>query len=330
MKKLSYAILLMVMACDGPLESDQNSDPEYVFDVFCREIDRHYSFFEYKSLDWELVKMDYKSKIRGADEQTLFDSMDGLLDELGDPHTLVYASKGVAGPAEYFNQFPANELDDISGYFSVYTFYNRVVDIGQIKDRDIGYVKIKSFDSEVDNFQDAAQIIQKLPNESLIIDVRSNRGGLISNTREVLAGLIDSLRYVAKYRNRNGVFHNDFSAWEEYFLSPVLETPYNGDVIILTNRQSFSACEWFVLGAQQLPNVTIVGDTTGGGSAVPILRELPNGWMLRISNTQLQLPDGRDFQFTGLYPDVPVWIKESDILNNRDAILETAIGLLSK
>jgi C-terminal processing protease CtpA/Prc len=102
----------------------------------------------------------------------------------------------------------------------------------------------------------------------------------------------------------------------------------NKPVMILTNRQSFSATEWFVLLMDLAPKVQIVGDTTGGGGSVPITRELPNGWTLRISNTQTRLPSGRMFQGTGIYPDVPVWISKEDESNSIDTILEKAMELL--
>ena len=99
-------------------------------------------------------------------------------------------------------------------------------------------------------------------------------------------------------------------------------------VIVLTNRRSYSATEWFVLFMDLQPNVQIVGDTTGGGGAVPITRELPNGWILRVSNTQTRLPSGKVFQKSGIFPDVPVWIPQEDETNNIDTILEKAIQLL--
>jgi C-terminal processing protease CtpA/Prc len=100
-------------------------------------------------------------------------------------------------------------------------------------------------------------------------------------------------------------------------------------VAILTNRQTFSAAEWFVLFVKVMPNVTIIGDTTGGGSAKTILRELSNGWTLRTSNTQTLMSNGCDFQFTGLFPDIPIWISPEDYNREVDTILEKAILLLN-
>jgi len=62
---------------------------------------------------------------------------------------------------------------------------------------------------------------------------------------------------------------------------------YTDPIALLTNRRTFSAAESFVLAMRTLPQVTIVGDTTGGGSGNPLHRELPNGWGLSVSRNLL-------------------------------------------
>lgn len=124
----------------------------------------------------------------------------------------------------------------------------------------------------------------------------------------------------------HGKKHTDFSDWIDVFVTPSIGGVHIAKpVTIITNRYSYSATEWFVLLAATLPHVKILGDTTGGGSAIPLIRELPNGWLLRISNTQIMTPSGDDFQFKGLYPDVPVWITSSDAEKGIDTILEKAM-----
>jgi C-terminal processing protease CtpA/Prc len=79
-----------------------------------------------------------------------------------------------------------------------------------------------------------------------------------------------------------------------------------------------------------LPHVKIVGDTTGGGSGNPIVRILPNGFSYRIPRWQQVDANKTQYEGKGIYPDIPIWITEDDILNNRDAILERAIKELNK
>ena len=54
-------------------------------------------------------------------------------------------------------------------------------------------------------------------------------------------------------------------------------------VVVLTNRHSYSATNDFVNSMRCFPNVTLVGDKTGGGSGLPFSSELPNGWGVRFS-----------------------------------------------
>jgi C-terminal processing protease CtpA/Prc len=92
----------------------------------------------------------------------------------------------------------------------------------------------------------------------------------------------------------------------------------------------YSATGWFLLEMKSLPYVKLIGDTTGGGSAQPIVRELPNGWIVRMSNSQRLSSEGKDDQYTGLYPDIPVWISQKNIQEGKDSILERAIIELRK
>jgi len=77
-----------------------------------------------------------------------------------------------------------------------------------------------------------------------------------------------------------------------------------------------------------LPNVTVIGDTTGGGSANPITLTLPNGWSYRVSRWIQYTAQKTIFEGTGLPPDIPLWITSADSSAGRDVILERAIQVL--
>ena len=78
---------------------------------------------------------------------------------------------------------------------------------------------------------------------------------------------------------------------------------------------------------KSLGNVTIVGDTTGGGCGLPFTSELPNGWRVRFSSCPVMDAQGRLTEF-GVAPDVRVDMDEQD--RSRDAILDTAIAILTR
>ena len=78
-----------------------------------------------------------------------------------------------------------------------------------------------------------------------------------------------------------------------------------------------------------LPNVTLVGDRTGGGGGMPMSSQLPNGWIVRYSAVPSYDSHGNDIEF-GIDPDVPAAITDADFLRGRDTIIETARRLLTE
>ena len=78
---------------------------------------------------------------------------------------------------------------------------------------------------------------------------------------------------------------------------------------------------------KQLPNVTVVGDTTGGGCGLPFTSELPNGWSVRFSAAVIRDAEGKLTEF-GVEPDIKVDMTEADRQAGHDTILDTALNLL--
>ena len=76
-----------------------------------------------------------------------------------------------------------------------------------------------------------------------------------------------------------------------------------------------------------LPNVTIVGDKTGGGSGMPFSSELPNGWTIRFSASPHFDKNMNHIEW-GIDPDVKVDINYKDEVNGLDTIIEEARKLL--
>lgn len=330
MKRIIYILLLPILSCKSSVFEDKSNDPPYIFESYWKEIDRNYSFFQYDRINWDSVYSVYRPLIEPSTSgDSLFKLLAKMTDLFHDAHTTIYTPMGVAGNIYYFDKYQANQITLNNSYFDYYRT-GRIFEYGKLKKANIGYIKIRTFEGENKNFEEIDSLFQALnTTKGLIIDVRSNFGGEISNSQIIASRLTDSIKYACKYRVRNGPNHNDFSEWINVYITPAnngfhLDKP----VAVLTNRESYSATEWFVLFAHLLPKAIIIGDTTGGGSAMPIIRELPNGWLLQISNTQMMMSSGGDFQDIGLFPDIPVWISKQDSDQGIDTILEKAISVL--
>ena len=96
MKKWFHIFILSVMACLGSACSEQtfSDDAEVNFDALWTILDEHYTFFEYKNVDWDAVGKQYRAKItKGINSGELFNLCSVMLRELKDGHTnLINAS----------------------------------------------------------------------------------------------------------------------------------------------------------------------------------------------------------------------------------------------
>jgi C-terminal processing protease CtpA/Prc len=99
-------------------------------------------------------------------------------------------------------------------------------------------------------------------------------------------------------------------------------------VVVLTSRATMSSAEMFVMAMQNLPQVTIVGDTTAGGVGNPIFRELPNGWTYRLSTGITADAQRRIIEGVGIFPDVSVITTAADSANGIDRMLEKGIEII--
>jgi C-terminal processing protease CtpA/Prc len=127
---------------------------------------------------------------------------------------------------------------------------------------------------------------------------------------------------------KNGPGKDNFSSWKSRSIEPKGSYQFLKPVVVLTSRATMSSAEMFVMAMQNLPQVTIVGDTTGGGVGNPIFRELPNGWTYRLSTGITADAQGRIMEGVGVFPDLTVLTTAADSVNGIDRILEKGIEII--
>ena len=76
-----------------------------------------------------------------------------------------------------------------------------------------------------------------------------------------------------------------------------------------------------------MPQCTVVGDHTGGGSGLPFTASLPNGWTVRFSACPTYDRDHNQTEF-GLEPDYNVSLTDEDFAKGKDTIIEFARNIL--
>lgn len=121
-----------------------------------------------------------------------------------------------------------------------------------------------------------------------------------------------------------------FSDWHYMVVSPGgAETArYEGDVVVLMDAGCFSATDIFLGALGTLPNVTLLGTVSSGGSARSRTYRVA-GLEVRLASMASFQPDGRLYDGNGVAPDVVVEHDVGDLLRGGgDRQLERALELL--
>lgn len=327
---LSVIVLMLISSCEYMfMQKQPEKSPNAIFEQVWTFADQNYSFFEYKGINWDSIKTVYQSKINeNMTEEALFDTLANMLYLLRDGHVNLYSDFNFSRNWQWYLDYPPNFNYDIleRNYFKgneQFLSSFTMCDFG-----DVGYIYYGSFMTTVSQ-SDMNYIMNKFKDyKGLIIDVRNNGGGAIFNIYAIANNFTNKKVNVAFQRDKNGTGHEDFNKGEFISLSPVSDTSYySKPVVILTNRLCFSATNFFVTIMRELPNVTVVGDSTGGGGGIPTYTELSNGWTVRVSSTRLFTLDSFNVE-GGVPPDVKIGQTDSATLAGKDAILDSALAYL--
>jgi carboxyl-terminal processing protease len=158
--------------------------------------------------------------------------------------------------------------------------------------------------------KDVAELIGKLKQQgikALVIDLRRNGGGLLSEAVE-LTGLFINRGPVVQERDFQGNVTVDSDT-----NTSVL---YDGSLAVLTSRFSASASEIFAGALQNYGRAVIIGDssTHGKGTVQAILemktymprlsQEVTNTGAAKLTVRKFYLPNGSSTQMKGVIPDV--------------------------
>ena len=332
LRNLFVAVIATICMVSCVDEHEYADNPRGNFEALWKAIDEHYCFFDYKrqeyGLDWDAVHTKYSAQI--SDDMTnaqLFEVLGNMLAELRDGHVNMYSSWDVARNWSWHEDYPSNISDTlISKYLG--TDYRIASGMRyRILDDNTGYVRCPSFENSMGEGNLDEIMYYLMPCNGLIIDLRDNGGGLLSSAEQFAARFTNSNILVGYMQHKTGRGHNDFSNFEQQRLKPSKGIRWQKRVVVLTNRAVYSAANEFVKYMRCCPNVTVVGDRTGGGAGMPYSSELPVGWSIRFSACPMYDKDKKTTEF-GIEPDYNVQLSQTDLLRGYDTIIEYARRLL--
>lgn len=336
-------IQILLLFCCLPIltgcirEDEYSNDPMGNFEQLWKTIDQKYCFLETKGIDWDAVHEEYKNLIIPTmTNDDLFDVLSNMLYILKDGHVNLSSAKRVSYYDAWYQGYDWNYREDILYQYYLGSaskdYYTAAGMKYKIFDNNIGYIRYESFSDGIGNGNLDEILLYLAPCNGLIIDVRDNGGGNLTNSTRIAARFTNEKVLTGYISHKTGTGHNDFSTPEPIYLEPSNSIRWQKKVVILTNRRCYSATNDFVNLMRSIENgaeVIQVGDWTGGGSGLPFSSELPNGWSIRFSASPHFDKNMQPLE-EGIKPDILINMSEYDQLKYKDTLIEKAFEILSE
>lgn len=323
--------VFLLSACERlVIDPGKSNEPVKNFDRLWQKVKDHYPYFSFKGANWDSLYGQYRPRINeGTSDAELFQVITAMLGQLKDGHISVYTPDDyysydykAGSPANYDSSLVRKSYLEKPGvqYHRSGGFTYAILENG------IGYIHYRTFNRDVSIIDDILKGFDQAKVKGLIMDVRSNGGGQIGNVISLTGRFTASQLNVGYTVFKNGPGPDDFTEPLQIKVNPE-GTGWTKPVVLLTNRACFSACNFFAEFMRQLPNVTTLGDMTGGGGAMPIEYELPNGWRYRVSTSAFYGADGFNIE-GGVPPDVRVEMNPEHAKQGTDDLIEQATRLI--
>jgi len=142
--------------------------------------------------------------------------------------------------------------------------------------------------------------------KGLILDLRGNPGGPPLAARQVAAFFLTP--------NEEFAYFQMHGTPQARLFVPRIPSAYRfqGDIVILVNKQSGSAAELFSGIMQGKNRAALMGQSTAGQVMLKSMFHLEDGSMVLLVTGRGHYPDGKVFSFSGLQPDRKTSKEEKD------------------
>ncbi|GAA5083265.1 S41 family peptidase [Lysobacter panacisoli] len=183
-----------------------------------------------------------------------------------------------------------------------------------------GYIRVSAFQADTaadfESKLDAlkAQAGGKL--RGLVIDLRSNPGGLLTSAVQIADDLLESGKIVST-RGRIAISDAEFAATPGDRLN-------GAPVVVLVDAGSASASEVLAGALRDNGRARIVGSRTFGKGSVQTVLPLDNGDSVKLTTARYYTPSGKSIQALGISPDVvlhPAKADDKSVRNFSEASL---------
>jgi len=328
MKKLNYIVLyltLVVSGCSDLLINEPQTNKNIEdFETAFNLTKNIYPFIEFKEIDMDSLYLEYRKQAEDAKGDEIYQVFYNFFKEFRDGHIKIKIEGGYSIPTFIWPRKKDSKTFNpivVRNYFKneLKLAGNENIAYEILQDK-IGYVHLSTF-SDGNWVQEFGKVLEYLSGTTgLIIDVRNNTGGNASTAEYIISYFINeqvnySFYYISKPELKRSIYPNNSLKYEK-------------PIVVLINGASFSTAELFPELLRQLPNITIIGDTTGGGGGSPDDFNLPSGKKIELPEKYIVRLDGEMLEWNGIIPDIVIEQSEEDIANKKDKQLEYAVNYL--
>jgi len=166
-----------------------------------------------------------------------------------------------------------------------------------------GYIRLSAFQLEsAEEFRTAVSALNTEAGgalQGLVIDLRSNPGGVLTAAVEIADALLDAGRIVST-RGRAQVMDSEFTATPGDVLN-------GAPVVLIVDAGSASAAEVLAGALGDHGRARIIGSRTFGKGSVQTVMSLDNGDAVKLTTARYYTPNGRSIQARGIDPDVVLY-----------------------
>lgn len=173
----------------------------------------------------------------------------------------------------------------------------------------IGYIRLESFISNKATEEVKAALKQLSTADGIIIDLRHNPGGLLTNAIEIAGLFLPSKNVVVSTIDSDGYKQSSFVEGE-----PICKLP----MVVLINKGSASASEILSGALRDNGRAKLVGEKSFGKGLVQAINRLVDGSGINVTIAKYLTPNDTDIHKTGIVPDYPVKTGEEDIKEAKD------------
>lgn len=328
-RALTVCFVIGVAACDRAVTTAPSIDGELLvaFDSVWQRFDNTYPYFEYKHIDWAAARTHYRPSAASAPtSDSLAAIVRQMVGELRDVHAAMITPAG-HGLATYTPTAFVNWQRSVwDAYMQRADVVKLPTDWGYARMGSVPYVYFASWTTGRFTLADVDSLLEQFRDApALIIDVRMNGGGNSDLAYGVAARFFDAPHITGSVQYRSGPSHTAFGDPISNRVQPRGPWQFHRPVLVLTGRGVFSSAEGFVMAMRVLPNVTVVGDTTGGGSGNPTSYLLPGGWRYNLPRWIERTPAGDVVEWRGLAPGIVIAASAADFDAGRDPVLDYAM-----